>query len=99
MNFVAGFLLLFMNEEDAFWCLCTIVEDLLPGYFSHAMVAPQVSSCLTFRPCFVASKSWGRTPLPVCGMASDWVFYRAFIAMCRTTVLCSLASVDMPVAL
>ena len=52
MNFVAGFLLLFMNEEDAFWCLCTIVEDLLPGYFSHAMVAPQVSSsvysCLAF---------------------------------------------------
>ncbi|KAK9868611.1 hypothetical protein WJX84_001924 [Apatococcus fuscideae] len=42
MNFVAGFLLLFMNEEDAFWCLAAIVEDLLPGYFSHAMVAPQV---------------------------------------------------------
>ncbi len=44
MNFVAGFLLLFMNEEDAFWCLAAIVEDLLPGYFSHAMVAPQVLS-------------------------------------------------------
>lgn len=42
MNFVAGCLLLFMDEEDAFWCLCCIVEDLLPGYFSQAMVAPQV---------------------------------------------------------
>ncbi|KAK9810304.1 hypothetical protein WJX72_008307 [[Myrmecia] bisecta] len=42
MNFVAGCLLLFMDEEDAFWCLTVIVEDLLPGYFSMAMVAPQV---------------------------------------------------------
>ena len=42
MNFVAGCLLLFMDEEDAFWCLTTIIEDLLPGYFSTTMVAPQV---------------------------------------------------------
>ena len=42
MNFIAGCLLLFMAEEDAFWCLAVIVEELLPGYFSLAMVAPQV---------------------------------------------------------
>lgn len=41
MNFVAGCLLLFMDEEDAFWCLACIIEDLLPGYFSTAMVEPQ----------------------------------------------------------
>ena len=43
MNFIAGCLLLFMAEEDAFWCLAVIVEELLPGYFSLAMVAPQVT--------------------------------------------------------
>lgn len=43
MNFVAGCLLLFMDEEDAFWSLACIVEDLLPGYYSTAMVEPQVS--------------------------------------------------------
>lgn len=43
MNFVAACLLLFMDEEDAFWALAVIIEDLLPGYFSTAMVEPQVS--------------------------------------------------------
>lgn len=43
MNFVAGCLLLFMDEEDAFWSLACIIEDLLPGYFSTAMVEPQVT--------------------------------------------------------
>jgi hypothetical protein len=41
MNFVAGCLLLFMDEEDAFWSLAVIVEDLLPGYFALQMLAPQ----------------------------------------------------------
>lgn len=42
MNFVAGCLLLFMDEEDAFWCLTVIVEKLLPGYFDTTMAASQV---------------------------------------------------------
>ena len=42
MNFIAGCLLLFMDEEDTFWCLAIIVEELLPGYYSMAMVEPQV---------------------------------------------------------
>ena len=42
MNFIAGCLLLFMDEEDTFWCLAIIVEELLPGYFSMAIVEPQV---------------------------------------------------------
>ena len=46
MNFVAGCLLLFMDEEDAFWSLAVIVEDLLPGYFSLQMLAPQVTGLL-----------------------------------------------------
>lgn len=48
MNFVAGCLLLFMDEEDAFWSLAAIIEDLLPGYYSTAMVEPQVG---LFIPC------------------------------------------------
>lgn len=44
MNFIAGCLLLFMDEEDTFWCLAIIVEELLPGYYSMAMVEPQVPS-------------------------------------------------------
>ena len=30
LNFITGMLLLFLNEEDAFWLLVTIVETLLP---------------------------------------------------------------------
>ena len=42
MNFIAGALLLFMDEEVVFWALATIVEDLLPGYFAQDLVAAQV---------------------------------------------------------
>lgn len=42
MNFIAGCLLLFMGEEDTFYCMAVIVEDILPGYFSQAMLATQV---------------------------------------------------------
>ena len=42
MNFVAGALLLFMCEEDVFWALTVVVEDLLPGYFAIDLIAAQV---------------------------------------------------------
>ena len=42
MNFIAGALLLFMDEEVVFWALATIVEDILPGYFAQDLVAAQV---------------------------------------------------------
>lgn len=45
MNFIAGCLLLFMNEEDAFYCLCTIVGEILAGYYSVNMMATQVRGC------------------------------------------------------
>jgi len=34
--------LLFLPEEEAFWCLAAVVEDLMVGYFDTWMVAPQV---------------------------------------------------------
>ena len=30
LNFVAGMMLLFLSEEEAFWLLVTVVEKLLP---------------------------------------------------------------------
>lgn len=42
LNRLAAVALLFLNEEDAFWCLVAIVEYLLPqDYYSSAMVAAQ----------------------------------------------------------
>ncbi|XP_012382068.2 small G protein signaling modulator 3 isoform X2 [Dasypus novemcinctus] len=39
---VAACLLLFLEEEDAFWMMCTIVEDLLPAsYFSSTLLGVQ----------------------------------------------------------
>jgi hypothetical protein len=38
MNFIAGFLLLVMTEEEAFWTLSAIVEEYLKDYFSETMV-------------------------------------------------------------
>lgn len=43
LNFLAASLMLHMGEEDAFWCLCAVIEDLLgSSYFDERMVLPQV---------------------------------------------------------
>eukprot|EP00798_Chlamydomonas_sp_ICE-L_P024566 gene24566-10177_t len=42
LNFVAGCLLMFMDEEDSFYCLSTVVEDILAGYYALDMLSTQV---------------------------------------------------------
>ncbi len=42
LNFVAGTLLLFLDEEDAFWCLCAALGDILRGYYDVDMMGMQV---------------------------------------------------------
>ena len=37
MNFLVAVLLLVVDEESAFWCLCAIVERIMPGHFSSCM--------------------------------------------------------------
>ena len=46
MNFIAGFLLLFMTEEQAFWTLSVIVEEYLKDYFCESMVGLLVDSTI-----------------------------------------------------
>ena len=39
MNFIGGLLLIFLEEEKAFWVLVSIIENILPkGYFEDDMV-------------------------------------------------------------
>ena len=33
LNYIAGLFLILMSEEEAFWMLSTLVEDILPGQF------------------------------------------------------------------
>ncbi|CAH1774714.1 unnamed protein product, partial [Owenia fusiformis] len=43
LNRLAAIALLFLSEEDAFWCLVCIVEVLMPvDYFSRTLIAAQV---------------------------------------------------------
>lgn len=43
LNFLSGLMLLFMDEESAFWLLATVVDKLLPGdYFTRTMVGTYV---------------------------------------------------------
>jgi hypothetical protein len=42
MNIVAATFLLYMPEEEAFWLLCTVCEDMLPEYYTKALLGSQV---------------------------------------------------------
>ncbi|KAK9450749.1 rab-GTPase-TBC domain-containing protein [Limtongia smithiae] len=37
MNIVVAALLIYMSEEQAFWCLCMLCDHLVPGYYSQTM--------------------------------------------------------------
>jgi len=42
LNRLAAIALLFLNEEDAFWCLVAIVQHLLPkDYYSRTLLGSQ----------------------------------------------------------
>ncbi len=42
LNRLAAIALLFLDEEDAFWCLVAIVHKLLPqDYYSHTLLGSQ----------------------------------------------------------
>ena len=44
---MAACLLLFLEEEDAFWMMCAIIEDLLPAsYFSTTLLGVQTDQRL-----------------------------------------------------
>ena len=47
---VAASLLLFMEEEDAFWMMCAIIEDLLPAsYYCNTLIGIQVQFTYQFK--------------------------------------------------
>lgn len=46
MNFIAAGLLVFMNEEEAFWMMSWIVEHLLQQYYSHHLAGPQADAAI-----------------------------------------------------
>lgn len=42
MGTIAASLLLFIEEEDVFWTMCSIIEDMLPAaYYSHTLLGVQ----------------------------------------------------------
>lgn len=52
LNRLAAIALLFLNEEDAFWCLVAIVDEVLPpDYFSKTLKAAQVDQVCDKRSC------------------------------------------------
>ena len=43
LNFISGMMLLFLQEEDAFWLLLTVVDTLLPkDCYSRSMIGTHV---------------------------------------------------------
>jgi Ca2+-binding EF-hand superfamily protein len=44
MNFIGGLLLLFLDEEDAFWVFCYIMENLFPNNYTTELVGMQIDT-------------------------------------------------------
>ena len=38
MNFLCAILLLIMSEQDAFWLIAAVVEDVLPGFYHPSLI-------------------------------------------------------------
>ena len=52
MNFLAAVLLLQLSEEQAFWVLAALIEDILPpDYYSVSMLGSRVDQQVRFRNC------------------------------------------------
>jgi hypothetical protein len=55
---IASSLLLLMEEEDAFWMLSTIVEDILPASYYSSTLLGKSCSYLHFQIYIKAQASW-----------------------------------------
>ena len=76
MNFIAALLLLLMEEEAAFWCLSSVCEDVVPGYFTNSMLASAVDQAVLQR--LVEEKfprveaALKRGGAPIAAVAASW---------------------------
>ncbi len=55
MNYICSFMLIFLNEEQAFWTFCALIEDVrLPDFYSHSMNGLKVTVNLLVKLIYIA---------------------------------------------
>lgn len=91
MNFLAGFLLLVMEEEQAFWTLSAIVEEYLKDYFSESMIGLLIDNTILTQLLYEITPKialhFENINFPMNYLSSKWLFTMYLTALPTETVL------------